>query len=346
MTEELSIKLFEEVHKLNPSPIIELFELDSTVIGGDDILYFHNGTNGGQYDLVSFKGQAYDALPIMLKGFESSNTGEPPRPTMTISNVGGWVSSLMLATKDMVGAKVIRRRTFAKFLDGMSEAAEVEFPPDIFVIEQKVRENRVLVEFELGSGFDLDGVQFPLRQVMSTICSWQYRGDGCAFAGEYCVTNKNNGRLPGATDLYIPWKVDFTYDSGANVYYNDTLTGVSGVYRAKQTALGASQSPINASYWERVQYYRGEFDSTVSDYTKGDVVYVDRLGKRQFYYCHWASVPSPYVPADTSPPNLLYWTADICSKTMQACKYRFDPRLTGNPIPIGAYPGVLNLPIV
>lgn len=345
MTEEQSIKLVEEVHKLNPSSIVELFELDSTPIGGEDILYFHNGTSGNHYDSVSFKGQVYDPLPIIIKGFDSNNTGVPPRPKMAITNIGGWMSSLILATKDFVGAKVTRRRTFARFLDGMPEAAPIEYPPDVYTVEQKTKENRIVVEFELGCGYDLDGVNFPGRQVMSGTCSWDYRGSGCGFAGQYCVTNKSNFLISGAANFSPVWSQLRQYSAGEHTGFTDS-SGVFGVYQALQTALGASQGPTNVSYWKRVQRYRGQYSSATIDYTLGDVIYVERFGKRQFYYCHWTSTPTPNVPAGQMPPNIIYWTADVCSKTQQACRYRHDPESLDKAIPFGAFPGTLNLPAI
>lgn len=341
MTEDQSKKLMDEVHKLNPSSIVELYELDSTLIGGDTVLYFHNGTSGNQYDSVSFKGQAYDPLPIVIKGFEARTDGSPPRPQMAITNIGGWMSALMLATKDFVGAKITRRRTFARFLDGMPDAASIELPPDVFIVEQKTKENRILVEFELGCGYDLDGITFPGRQVTSGICGWSYREAGCSFAGLYCVTSNTNVLQPGASGLLV-WNAASQYSTGANTGFTDS-SGVYGVYKALQTALGASQGPTNGAYWTRVQRYRGQYSSTVADYISGDVVFIKRYEKTQFYYCRWSGA-SPNVPVGVSPPNLVYWTPDICSKTQQACKYRHDTTSSGKPIPFGGFPGTLNLP--
>jgi lambda family phage minor tail protein L len=345
MTEDQSLLLMSEVHKLNPSSIVELYELDTTVIGGDVVLYFHNGTSGVQYDAIYFKGKAYEPQPIIMRGFEQSIDGKPPRPQMAITNIGGWMSALMLATKDMVGATITRRRTFAKFLDGMPDAAPIEFPPDVFTIEQKTKENRVLVEFELGCGYDLDGINFPGRQVTSGICGWSYRGSGCSFAGQFCVTNNSNVQQPGMSNYSDTWDSTKQYAVNESVGFTDSL-GVFSVYKAKQIALGASQSPTNASYWDRVQRYRGAYDSTKTDYTYGDVVYVTRFGQQQFYYCSWNNPVSPSVPVAAAPPNTLYWQSDVCAKTQQACKYRFDPKSSGKAIPFGGFPGTLNLPEV
>jgi lambda family phage minor tail protein L len=344
MSEENSLKLFQEVHKLNPSAIVELFELNASDIGDDNILYFTNGTTGHTGDPVSFNGQTYTPLPIIIKGFESKNDGTPPRPVMTISNVNGWMSFLMQATKDLVGAKITRRRTFAKYLDGQPEAANVQYPPDVYIVEQKLRENRLVVEFELGCGYDLDGVVFPVRQVTSGICGWDYRESGCSFSGRYCVTDRNNTVLNGATNI-TPWEQGLTYAAGRNVTFADA-SDVFGVYQALQTASGASQGPQNTVYWKRVQRYRGEYDAEVTDYTTGDVIFITRFNRRQFYYCSWQHSIMPCVPQGTMPPNIVYWTADVCSKTLQGCRYRFDPTLNGNPIPFGGFPGTLNLPEV
>src|SRR3546814_18403294 len=62
-------------------------------------------------------------------------------------------------------AKLTRRRTLAKYLDGMPDAdPDEEFPPEIWFIEQKVGETSEAVEFELASAMDFQGVQLPRRQ--------------------------------------------------------------------------------------------------------------------------------------------------------------------------------------
>lgn len=355
----LSLSLMREVQKLTPSPIVELYELDLTNVGDDSILYFHNGTNGltNQLAEVSFKGIRYNAMPISVTGFEMSGTGEPPRPVLTIMNIGGFLSSLALKTNDLVGAKFTRRRTFAKYLDGMPDAAPIEFPEDIFVVEQKTQENRQIVKFELGTGFDLDGVYYPTRQITSGYCSHpHYRGPGCRFAENMVVTDSANRLVQGAgSDYKTPcFKGTFLpttqYAIGDSVGYTDE--GVYGVYVAT-VIPPIGTLPVNLSYWKRVQRFRGQYSSAVvsnvdgidyTDYITGDVTYIIRNNVR--VYGMVKPEIGGFVPCAFPLPNSQYWVADVCSKVITACGYRFDPKVVNNPLPFGGFPGTLNLPNV
>lgn len=114
-----------EIQKLSPSSIIEMFELDATLIGGS-IYRFHAGKNGLIADLV-WNGQTYNAFPIEASGFEWSGKGQLPRPRITVSNVLGTLSSMVLAYEDLAGCKVTRIRTLAKYLDAVNFPAQRNF---------------------------------------------------------------------------------------------------------------------------------------------------------------------------------------------------------------------------
>lgn len=178
-----------ELQKLAPSSIIELFQLDATPVGGE-IYYFHAGTNGLKQNIV-WQGQTYNPFPVKITGFEFSTGGQLPRPKMTVSNVTGIITTLVLAYDDLLGMKVTRKRTMAKYLDAVNFAGGVnpnadstaEFPNDIYFIEMKTNENKQVVEFELAASFDVQGVKLPKRQIIQNICPWRYRGAECGYAG-------------------------------------------------------------------------------------------------------------------------------------------------------------------
>jgi lambda family phage minor tail protein L len=177
-----------ELQKLEPSAIVELFELDATAFGGD-LLRFHAGTNGLSQNIV-WQGRTYTAFPVRASGFDYSGNGQLPRPKMQVANITGAISLLVLTYDDLLGAKVIRKRTLAKYLDsanfsGINPTADpaAEFPDDIFFIDRKVTETRDVVEFELAAAFDVAGVQLPRRQIIQNVCTWRYRGTECGYAG-------------------------------------------------------------------------------------------------------------------------------------------------------------------
>lgn len=172
-----------EVQKLEPSAIIELFQLELTqaVNGIDQTYYYHAGTNEVASDIV-FNGLTYVATPIEVEGFEMSTKGTLPRPTMRIANVAGTISAL-LQTYNPLKAKVTRIRTCKKFLDGEPGAdPTAKFVDQIFYIDRVSKENIQMVEFELNSKLDLTNVYLPCRQV-TEYCPWVYRGTECGYTG-------------------------------------------------------------------------------------------------------------------------------------------------------------------
>ena len=178
-----------EIQKLEPSAIVELFEMDATSFGGD-LLRFHAGTNGLRQNLV-WQGNTYTAFPIQASGFDMSGNGQLPRPKIKVANVTGAITLLVLAYDDLLGAKITRKRTLAKYLDavnfpgGTNANADplAEFADDIFFIDRKVTETRDVVEFELAAAFDVAGVQLPRRQIIQNVCTWRYRGTECGYTG-------------------------------------------------------------------------------------------------------------------------------------------------------------------
>lgn len=172
----------QDIQKLDPGARVELFEVDATALGGG-FNYFHAGTNGVRSSVV-WQMKTYNPWPVVAEGFEYNGRGQLPTPRFRVANIGGTMTTLNIAYGDLVGAKVTRRRTFARYLDGQPGAdPNAGFPDDIFYVERKVGENRVLVEYELASVMDVEGVMLPRRQVVANLCSWVYRGANCGYAG-------------------------------------------------------------------------------------------------------------------------------------------------------------------
>ena len=192
---------YEELAKLNPSAIIELFELhlDNTLHGSTDVYRFHAGANAAIDGNVVFNGNTYTRIPVKADGFEFTNTGTLPRPTLTISNLDGTMTTLLLlvnattAGNDLGGAEVRRIRTLKKFLDGESTAdPNAKFPDERWYVDRKANESRDSVTFELASKFDLAGQKLPKRQIVANVCQWVYRSSECSYTGSnYFDVNGN-----------------------------------------------------------------------------------------------------------------------------------------------------------
>jgi lambda family phage minor tail protein L len=175
--------------------MIELFELDTTSLGGE-VYYFSNNTNELGGDIV-WRGQTYARMPIEASGFEFSSQGKLPRPTLRIANVDQFIGAITRTYDDLVGCKVTRRRTFAKFLDAVNFTAgnstadpTAELPADIYYVERKVNENKLSIEWELAAAIDLSGVMLPGRQILANLCPWKFKGAECGYTGGQATCNK------------------------------------------------------------------------------------------------------------------------------------------------------------
>lgn len=186
--------ILAEIQKQNAGAWVELFVLDATAQGGA-IARFHAGTNGLSTAVV-WQGNSYLPFPIEMTGFEWNGQGLP-RPKARVANVAGTISALVRNYDDLIGAKMTRKRTMVQFLDavnfpgGTNPTADQNsyLPDEVFYITQKTREDKYLVEFELGSPLDLQGVMVPRRQIVGPVCAWRkYRGDGCGYAGAPVAT--------------------------------------------------------------------------------------------------------------------------------------------------------------
>lgn len=203
----LRIEPTDEVQKLAPAAKLEFFHLDFTNIPGGGHLYFHCGTNNLQAPVI-WQGQTYMALPVEAEGFDLTTQGALPRPKLRVANLNGVFSAEVMLYDDLVGAKLTRKRTFAKYLDaanfpgGNADAnPTVHYEDDLWYINQKVSENRYLIEFELASAFDLAGVQLPYRQVNQNSCPWTYRGAECGYNGSAYFDNKDQAETDPAKDV-------------------------------------------------------------------------------------------------------------------------------------------------
>jgi len=176
-----------DIQSFTPGAIIELYDMDTTVVGGMDVLRFTpHGPNELGNDIV-WAGQTYVRLPIDASGFEKRGHGSLPRPKLAVANVIGLIGAV---ADSIIGAKLTRTRTFAKYLDAVNFASgnpsadpNQWIDREIWFIDRKSLENKVLVEFELSAAFDLAGVMLPRRQVVQNVCAWRYRSAECGYTG-------------------------------------------------------------------------------------------------------------------------------------------------------------------
>jgi len=187
---------FVELNKINPSSVIELFELELTVglhipSGNldnlDTVFRFHAGANLNNFGQVVFNGNSYQRVAVKVEGFEDTSKGTIPRPTLTFSNLGGITKDTTVMTmtdflnivnkvtpgNDLLNAKVTRLMPLASALDNANFVGDNPFGTPstdrlqdrIYFIDRKAVENRQVVQFELVGELDMQNKKIPARIV-------------------------------------------------------------------------------------------------------------------------------------------------------------------------------------
>lgn len=177
--------LEQDVQKNWHDGIVELYDLDLSVITGDsnDKFYFTNQIKPDSTK-IQWQGRTYEPLPIVSTGYEKNTQGQIPQPTLTVANVLGTFTEVINSLDDLVGGKITRRRTLAKYLDGEPQAdPSQEFPIDIFYIERKTEESVTTITWQLASILDVEGVKVPRRVITQNFCQWKYRSSECGYVG-------------------------------------------------------------------------------------------------------------------------------------------------------------------
>ena len=169
------------LQSINPGSVIELFSIELiTALHGANTLYrFHNGANLNANGEVVWAGNSYLRFPIECDGFEFGSTGTLPRPTISISNIFGTITTIIQTVNettvgnDLNGAKFTRVRTLARYLDAANFTGgtnpfgtpdpTAEFPQEIYFLDRKVTETRDIVTWEAQSALDLVNVKLPQR---------------------------------------------------------------------------------------------------------------------------------------------------------------------------------------
>ena len=107
--------------KSEQSPRVVLWEIDLTVQGGERYFFCNELNEKGEP--VTWQGREYQAYPIEGSGFEMNGKGSSARPSLTVSNLFGLVTGMAEDLQSLVGATVVRRRVYARFLDAVNFVA-------------------------------------------------------------------------------------------------------------------------------------------------------------------------------------------------------------------------------
>ena len=154
--------------------------------------------SGGQtVKYVNEQGQdvVYNPVPVRFGSVEISGSNKLPSPKVQFANVDAGLTALSRDYDALIGFKLIRLRTYAKFLleiggvTGPSPDRTAHFTPDTWYFERKVEENKVSVSYELASIFDVEGLNIPGRRLYQNFCPFAYRGPDCQYAGPNVPTS-------------------------------------------------------------------------------------------------------------------------------------------------------------
>ena len=129
-------------------------------------------TEGQSVTYVNEKGQevVYNPSPVQFGGVEISGSNKLPTPKVRFANVDGGMSDLSRDFDDLIGFRLIRIRTYGKFLlkigtnPGSSPDKNAHFTPDTWYFNRKIEESKLGVSYELASIFDVEGLSIPQRQ--------------------------------------------------------------------------------------------------------------------------------------------------------------------------------------
>jgi lambda family phage minor tail protein L len=210
-----------ELQKINPSSIIELFELElfANIHGASFTYRFHAGTNAlSTNGNIVWDSNTYSALPIEVEGFEyNAESGSLPRPTVRVANLLGSITAILLDVNtttpgnDLTGAKLTRVRTLVRYIDAVNFTGgtnpygtpdtSATLPSEVYYLARKVAETRDAVEFEAAGKFDLAGIRAPKRQCSANLCPWIYKGSECGYSGSSYFDENDKAVEASADDV-------------------------------------------------------------------------------------------------------------------------------------------------
>ncbi len=267
-------ELIKDVQKQDPgSRLITLFELElDTDITTNTYAYFHDGTEQDlttvQFRTVTkdattnkYEAKEYKAIPVQAGGFETGD-GPSARPTITFANVLTNFSDALegLTNENLLGKKIIRRKTLYKYCVGQSgddstgQTAPIEFPKEVYFIDRIAAETPIMITFELVSAYDLEGIQLPRRIIVGNACPWKYQaaatglsaGDkvgGCTWSrfSRINVGGTNYTNFVNKEDEPI---IHIDYAPTSN-YTNNATIVLNYIYRQQKTGLSRIEADGN-----------------------------------------------------------------------------------------------------
>lgn len=396
-----------ELSNLEPSAMVNLFEIDVSALMrdkniniqndasslgldentvSDGILRFHNNIKVFNSYIV-WQGKTYFPAPIKAEGFESSSKGALPQPKLSLSSQSETGNDQLALLKyeirkigDIVGAKVTRKRTFAKYLDavnfGRAAAAKIGrssnmlpdgyepdpfayLPSDVYFIERKESENKTMLSYQLSSVLDLEGTKLPKRVILADKCVWQYRGIGCWYQEPYEHEFKSTqgGTINYPTNVPPLLQKAELKTLKAGGLGSSAITKTTFKEATKTCGMLSKAAPIGTDSDEDIERAvgvglkqdKGEFGQLTAEalaseggYEKGDWVYIIKDDIKYYFVCRQPNGSNSQSDPAIPPPNSTYWVADECSKSLTGCRMRWGAGLSKNKGAVPSDTSVLN----
>ena len=181
--------------------LVDLWQVDLRPLGGR-IFYFCNQVNE-RGTAVVWQGQAYEPYPIKADGFESTSQGAGNRPTLTVSNLLGLITGAADQFGQLVGVQVVRRQTYAKFLDAVNfqsgrnpTADPMQEVVGKYLVERMTALNAETATFELAAPSESDGSYYAGKYLLLAVSRRRmrlYGACGCRpfrYAHGRCVQRR------------------------------------------------------------------------------------------------------------------------------------------------------------
>lgn len=199
---EISNDFKLDLANLEQDFLLDLFDIDLTNLTA------HNGERGQIYHLcntlnekgnnVVWKGVEYTAFPIKINGVSKTIQGTSNRPDLSISNVFGFVTSLVNKFDDCLGGIVTRRQVYADVLDPVNFESGVNLkhnPHKEIISKYTIEQLNTLAydyaNFKLCIPTELDNLKLPARMMMANTCQSRYRSSECGYTGSAMFTDKD-----------------------------------------------------------------------------------------------------------------------------------------------------------
>ncbi len=325
MAEKIAVKQVQDLEQ--SSGLVNLYEIEVST-SSTAFLAPAKDTDLEDIQLYDFDTHTqlntYKAIPLGVEGFEVTGAGTAPRPVITFSNVTTDFEVAVGTTdfQSLVGKKLNRRRTLAKYLKGGasdpgSGNTPIEFARQTWIIDRVEQQSALEVSFELTSPFNVEGLTLPYRVVGHNACPWVFQGasptktvtarkGGCTWheEGKYNINGTTYSSYVNQDDEYIiPSSTSFTtYSSGtksANSYHKTTTTlgTSSGVRRYKSNGTidtSADNSTIN-NYWQAIKSTTQAPSDTASDWARVRVF--ENYNASTTYYSYTDDRHNNYVKA-------------------------------------------------